>query len=306
MKRAALILATCAITAPALAQQAADPHAGHDMSQMDHSQMDHSQMDMSQMDHSQHMQHMAPATGNAAPPPVDPTYMGDQFNDPARMAAARAALLKGMGEKLSLVKVEQLEWRNHKGRDGYAWDAKAWYGGDIDKILLRSEGDGARGESLEKGEIQGLWSHAVNHLYNVELGVRQDFAAGPKPTYAVIGLQGDAPYWVELESALYVSHKGDIHARVKAAHDMRITQELLLQPAVEVNAALQDVPERHIGRGLEDIELGLRLRYEIVREFAPYIGLHYERKLGRTADFARADGESVGQTSLTIGVSFWF
>lgn len=222
------------------------------------------------------------------------------------MAAARDALFKGMGGPQLIVRMEQLEWRTREGRDGYGWEAKATYGGDIDKFLLRTEGEGTRGASLDAGEIQSLWSHALNHLYNMEMGVRQDFGAGPKPTYAVAGLQGVAPYWVELEAALYLSHKGDVEARLKAAHDMRLTQKILLQPEIEVNLAAQNIPERQIGHGLSDISAGLRLRYEVVKEFAPYVGLLYERKLGRTADYARADGESADATQWVMGLTFWF
>ena len=124
--------------------------------------------------------------------------------------------------------------------------------------------------------------------------------------FATIGFEGLAPYWFEVEGALFLSNKGDVLARTEGYYDQRITQRLILQPRVELNLSAQDVPENHFGSGLTNAELGLRLRYEIKREFAPYIGVCYDRKTGNTARFARAAGERASATSLVLGVRTWF
>jgi len=122
----------------------------------------------------------------------------------------------------------------------------------------------------------------------------------------VVGIEGLAPYWFELDAQAFLSNKGDAHLRIEGSYDQRITQRLILQPAAEVNLAAQDVPELGIGSGVSDIELGLRLRYEIAREFAPYVGVNWERKLGGSADYARAAGDGASATSLVMGIRFWF
>lgn len=331
MKR--LLLAGAALIAtPALAQEAQDPHAGHDMSQMQ-GQMDHSGHDMgamegmdhsmhqqsapdapaeaAPMDHSAHAGHTMPAVsdsevGNAAPPPVPTDHPADAYWDKQRMAQARADLSKEgrfFGNALIL---DRLEYRPRNGKDGYAWQAMGWIGGDIDRLAVETEGDGAFGEPLETGEVRGAWRHALDPWWNFELGVRQDFGSGPDRTYGVIGIEGLAPYWFEVGAHAFVSNKGDVHFRLEAEHDMRLTQRLILQPSVEIDASAQDVPELGIGAGFEKIELGARLRYEFAREFAPYVGVHWERKLGETARLARLDGENPSQVSAVVGLRMWF
>lgn len=349
MKR--LLLAGAALIAtPALAQEAQDPHAGHDMSQMQ-GQMDHSGHDMgamdgqaakepamqgmdhsmhqqpapdtpaaapadapadtAPMDHSAHMGHAMPTVtdsevGNAPPPPVPTDHPADGFWDKQRMAQARADLSKEgrfFGNALIL---DRLEYRPRNGKDGYAWQAMGWIGGDIDRLAVETEGEGAFGEPLETGEVRAAWRHALDPWWNFELGARQDFGAGPDRTYGVIGFEGLAPYWFEVGAHAFVSNKGDVHFRLEAEHDMRLTQRLILQPSIEIDAAAQDVPELGIGAGLEKVELGARVRYEFAREFAPYVGVHWERKLGETARWARLEGESPSQVSAVVGLRMWF
>lgn len=340
MKR--LLLAGAALIAtPSLAQEAQDPHAGHDMSQMQG--MDHSGHDMNAMndqpadgaamqgmdhsmhqqtapdapqagtpmDHSAHMGHTMPTVsdsevGNAPPPPVPTDHPADAFWDKQRMAQARADLSKEgrfFGNALIL---DRFEYRPRNGTDGYAWQAMGWIGGDIDRLAVETEGEGGFGEPLETGEVRAAWRRALDPWWNFELGVRQDFGAGPDRTYGVVGFEGLAPYWFEVGAHAFVSNKGDVHFRLEAEHDMRLTQRLILQPSIEIDASAQDVPELGIGAGIEKIELGTRLRYEFAREFAPYVGVHWERKLGETARLARAEGESPSQVSAVVGVRMWF
>jgi copper resistance protein B len=198
------------------------------------------------------------------------------------------------------------EFQVRDGRDGYRWETEAWFGGDIDRLVVKSEGAGDFGESVDHAEVQALYGRALDPYWNLEAGIRQDLGPGRRATYAALGLEGMAPYWLRLEGTLFLSTKGDLLARVEAAYDQRITQDLVLQPRAEANLAAQDVVGDGIGAGLSELELGLRLRYERVREFAPYLGVSWDRKLGRTADYARARGEATGGGSFVAGIRAWF
>lgn len=244
--------------------------------------------------------------GNAPPPPVPTDHPADAFWDRQRMAKARAALDKEGAFFGNALIADRLEYRPRNGKDGYAWQVMGWVGGDIDRLSFETEGEGAFGEPLETGEVRAAWRHAIDPWWNFELGARQDFGEGPDRTYGVIGFEGLAPYWFEVGAHAFVSNKGDVHFRLEAEHDMRLSQRLILQPSLEIDAAAQDVPELGIGAGFEKIELGARMRYEFAREFAPYVGVHWERKLGETARLARADGEQAGQVSAVVGLRMWF
>ncbi|PNQ04676.1 copper resistance protein B [Sphingobium sp. SA916] len=298
---AALLLASAAL--PAWAQ--------------DHGGMDHGAMQ--QEDHSAHQPpagdahagHGQPAPDGGAPegvaPPMPSDHASEAFYNPAEMARARAAMLKESGGMtFSRLMLDRLEYRMGRGADGYHWEGEGWIGGDIDRFAFKTEGEGEFGGPLESAEVQALYSRAIDPWFNLEAGVRHDIRPDPQRTYAVVGIEGLAPYWFEVGAQAFLSDKGDAHLRLEGSYDQRITQRLILQPAVEINLAAQDVPELGIGSGLSDIELGLRLRYEFAREFAPYVGVNWERKLGDTARFTRLDGERAATTSLVMGVRFWF
>ncbi len=341
MKRLPILLAAATmLTTPALAQHAghhmpghtmpapqaaADPHAGHSMpavspAEPTASSDPHAGHDMGQPSgqgadpHAAH--HMGdPATATppppkAPPPPgalTGPAHAADLVFGPAKMAAARAQLREEHGAiETSKLLVDQLEVRVRNGRDGYAWDGSAWYGGDIDKLWLKSEGEGEFGGRVEQAEVQALWSHAIDPWFDLQAGIRYDVRPDPERAYLVLGVQGLAPYWFEIDAAAFLSDEGDLTARFEAEYDLRLTQRLILQPRVEFDLAAQDVPEIGIGSGLSTAELGARLRYEIRPEFAPYVGVEYERAFGRTADFRRAEGEEAGGWSLLVGLRTWF
>ncbi len=154
--------------------------------------------------------------------------------------------------------------------------------------------------------MQVLYSRFIAPFWDLQAGVRYDFRPNPSRSFAVLGVEGLAPYWFEFEAAGFISDDGDVSARVEAEYEILFTQRLIAQPLLEVNLAAQDVEELGIGSGFTDIELGLRLRYEIRREFAPYIGLAWTRRLGNTADFARDEGEDVGDLAVVAGVRLWF
>ena len=246
-----------------------------------------------------------------APPPAaafsGPKHAADAFYGEAASARAREQLRDEHGNIVTTkVLIDQLEIGMRNGRDGYAWDAQGWYGGDINKLWIKSEGEGSFGESPEQAEIQALYSRAINPWFNLQGGVRYDLQPNPERAHLVLGIQGLAPYWFEVDGALFLSNKGDLTARFEAEYDQRITQKLILQPRAELNLAAQNVPELGIGAGLSTAEAGLRLRYEIVPEFAPYIGVEYERAFGRTRRFLREEGDKAGGWSLLTGVRMWF
>lgn len=245
--------------------------------------------------------------GRDAPPPPPTDHAADAVYGAAAMAASRAAVHRehgGMAMHMVLFNLAEAQVRD--GRDGYRWDAEGWWGGDINRFVVKSEGEGRFGRPAEDAEVQALYSRAVGPYFDLQGGVRQDVAAGPKRTYAAIGVEGLAPYMFETEASLFLSDKGDLLARAEAWYDQRITQRLIAQPRVELNFAGQNVPEQRIGRGLSTAELGLRLRYEIAREFAPYVGVSWDRKIGDTARYAREDGEGRGGAAAVFGVRAWF
>jgi copper resistance protein B len=291
---------------------AADPHAGHDMPGM---MRDGAPAPSAADPHTGHDAGAETSTdgalgtalpaGDAAPPPIPTDFYADRSFSPAEMARARDAERRAHGGGVfSQVIVDIAEYRATRDGGSYAWDAEAWFGGDINRLTLKSEGEGQFRNDLESAEVQALYSRALDPYWNLQVGVRYDFE--PSRAYAAVGFEGLAPYWFELEGALFLSDRGDLLARLGGYHDLRLTQRLILQPRAEINFAAQDVPRDAIGSGVSDVEIGLRLRYEIAREFAPYVGVSWERKLGDTARFARANGDDVGGAHFVTGIRFWF
>ena len=222
------------------------------------------------------------------------------------MARSRSLLPYELGDtRYTWFLADRAEYQVREGRNGYLWDVQGYWGTDTDKLWFKSEGEGSFGEDIESAEVQALYSRAIGPWFDLQAGIRQDFAPRDR-TYAVLGVQGLAPYKFEVDAAVFLSDQGDVTARIEGEIDQRITQRLILQPRAEVNLAAQDVPELGIGAGIDNVEAGLRLRYEITREFSPYIGLAQEWRLGGSADFARAANEDASTTSLVAGVRFWF
>lgn len=255
-------------------------------------------------DHSAHR----PAAEADAPPRAleGPLHAADAIWGEEAMAAARAENARMHGSmQTGVVMVERLEARLGEGHDGWLWDAQAWYGGDIDKVWFKTEGEGELSGPVEDAEVQLLWSHAIGPFWGLQAGARLDLEPETR-SHLALGVQGLAPYMFHVDVAAFLSDRGDLTARVEAEYDQKLTQRLILQPRIEFELAAQDIPERAIGAGLAKLEPELRLRYEIRREFAPYIGVEYEAKLGQTADLARAAGEDPDALKLLIGVRAWF
>ena len=245
--------------------------------------------------------------GDAPAPPAPADHYADRFFPAPDMARSRRDMMREQGGRpLGTVLFNLAEYQARSGRDGYRWDGEGWFGGDINRFTLKTEGEGTIREGIDGAEVQALYSRAVGPYFNLQAGVRHDFKPSPTRTYATIGFEGLAPYMFEVEGAAFVSPQGDVLGRLEGYYDQRITQRLILQPRVEINLSAQDMPRQRIGAGLTDAELGLRLRYEITRRFAPYVGVSYEAKTGRTADYARADGQKPRSTSLVAGIRFGF
>jgi copper resistance protein B len=206
---------------------------------------------------------------------------------------------------LGMLLVDQLE--AFHGHDGYgqAWELQGGYGGDANKLWLRSEGERSGGR-LEDGDVEALWSHAVAPYWDSTLGVRHDFGEGPSRDWLAAGVQGLAPYWFDVEATLYLGTAGRRAARLRASYDLRFTQRLILQPELEANLYGRRDPARGLGPGLTDVQFGLRLRYEVRREFAPYVGVRFVQRLGHTADLARAAGRPAFDRQFVAGLRFWF
>ena len=200
---------------------------------------------------------------------------------------------------------DQLEWQMGGGTSGLSWDTKAWIGTDLNRVWLRSEGESADG-TLEDAEAHALYGRSFARWWDLVVGVRHDVRPGPSQTWAAIGIQGLAPQWFEVEATLYVGASAATLARFEAEYELLLTNRLMLQPLVEVNLFGKSMPERGIGAGLSTVEAGLRLRYEIRRELAPYVGLMWQRKFFGTADFARTAGDGIGGWRAATGLRLWF
>jgi copper resistance protein B len=279
----AIGLATQAHAQHAHGASVEDPHAGH-------------HMDMP-------METPARPGPASTPPPVPTDFDADRYFPKAAMDTARAQLAHEHGHAAwSSVRIEKLEYRPGSP-NGYAWEGEASVGGDIDRLVVKSRGEGDR--RLERGEADLLWRRAMSPWFDLEAGARQDLQRGGR-THAVLGVEGLTPYEFEIDAALFLSARGELTARAEVAHDYRLTQRLILEPRVEADFAAQTTASQRTGSGLSRIELGLRLRYAISPAVAPYVGVEHERATGRTARLTRTAGEDPRGTRLVVGLRAGF
>jgi copper resistance protein B len=201
---------------------------------------------------------------------------------------------------------DRLEYQTAEGDEKLLWDVQAWAGSDDNKLWLKSEGTWLIDpEEFEEAETELFYSRNVARFWDLQIGIRHDFKPDPDRTFAALGVEGMAPYWFEVEATAYLSEDGDISAGFEAEYDLLLSQRLILQPRFETRVALQEVEKYGVGQGINDIELGARLRYEIRRKFAPYIGISWSRKLGETADLAQDEGEDTSVISFVAGLRVW-
>jgi copper resistance protein B len=200
------------------------------------------------------------------------------------------------------VLIERLEWR---AAASASWQAQAWYGGDYDKLWIKTEGSRTHG-STEDARVELLWDRIVSPWWNLQAGLREDLGDGPARTWAALGVAGLAPGLFDVEATLYAGDAGRSAARFKVEYNLLLAQRLVLQPEIEANLYGRADPERGLGSGLASAEAALRLRYEIRREFAPYVGLAWARRFSGSADLARAAGLRAEELRFVAGVRVWF
>jgi copper resistance protein B len=186
----------------------------------------------------------------------------------------------------------------------WSWDFNGWVGGDIDRVWMRSEGTGKHGD-LEEAEAQLYYGRNFATFWDALVGIKQDFSPAARTSLAA-SIVGLAPYFFETEASLFLSTKGEASLRFKQSFDVLITQRLIAEPYVEVNVFAREVPDLNVGAGFSGVEAGLQLRYEIRRQFAPYVDLVWGRKLGETFDLARAAGNDPEETTVRLGIRSWF
>ena len=261
------------------AAPASDPHAGHDMGGMDHGSMQGGSPPPDARDPHAY-------SGGYDFGPIHPPHMGDMHN------------FYG----LLVDRFERVRTRENSSTE---YDLQAWYGRDYDRAVLKAEGEIDDGEHHELS-TELLWSHAVAAYWNTQLGVRHDGGIEPSRTWLAFGVQGLAPYWFEVDITGYVGEHGRTALNVEAEYELLLTQKLVLQPRIEANTHGKRDTGRELGSGLSDLTAGVRLRYEIRREFAPYIGIERAGKFGGTADFVRAEGKPAKETRVVAGLRFWF
>ena len=293
--RLVLALTTGAVAATAQAQQGMDHSAhGPPAGAAQHSPMQHDGMDHGSMTH-------PPVTAPSPAASVPP------LSDADRAAAfpdlPPHAMHQGGSNFLFLA--DQLEWQDADEGSALAWDISGWYGGDIDRLAFRSEGERTDGHT-EEAELQLLWSHAIGPWWETVAGVRQDFKPGSPQTWAAFGVQGMPLFGLETEATAFLGEGGQSALRLEAEYDILLSQRWVLQPTAELNLHGRNDEARGVGSGLSDAGFGLRLRYEINRQFAPYIGVTWNRAYGNTADLLRDEDEDVSDTRLVAGIRFWF
>ena len=251
-------------------------------------------------DHSAHQQ-PKPATDQAPNEPIPALTDADR-------AAAFPPALSGHAvhdkELHYFVLFDQLEWEGGSN-GGPGWDNTSWFGGDRNRLWLRSEGESHDGR-VESAFVDVLWGRPIARWWDFVAGVRQDFRPGPAQTWVGGGVQGLAPYFFDIEATGYVGAEGRTLFRLEADYELLLTNRLILQPTIEAELHGKSDPERGVGAGLSTLETGLRVRYEIRREFAPFVGVTWTHSFFGTADMARAAGEDVSSARLAVGVRTWF
>ena len=268
----------------------------------------------------QHDQHRRDQATPDAPTPAGQTidqHAGHEQNEPETPIppitdADRAAAFPDvephtMGDNAvhTFVLLDQLEWQGDQSSGGLSWDATGWVGGDRNRLWFRSEGHGEDGH-LGDAEAQLFYGRSVARWWDVVVGVRQDIQPGPAQTWAAFGVQGLAPYWFKVEATGYASDGGQTAVRLEAEYGLLLTNRLVLRPLAELNLYGKRNVERGIGAGLSSTDIGLRMRYEVRREVAPYIGVTWNHTFGETRDLAEASGDAVSRVRFVAGLRLWY
>ena len=278
---------------------AEDPHAGHAMPESA------PPVDHAAMGHGEHGDATSSPDGfprgfpREPIPPVTPADRIAAFPDVAGHAVHDKAVH-------AYWLVDRLEaWEADEGGTAVGWDGLAWIGTDLDRVWLRSEGEHMDG-AVEAADIEVLYGRAIAPWWDLLAGVRHDFGEAPSQTFAALGVMGLAPYKFEVSATAYLGQSGQSAARLEAEYETLLTNRLILQWVAEAEFHGRDDPRRGIGSGLGTVEAGARLRYEIRRDFAPYVGIAWERAFGGTADLRRDAFHDIRDTRVVVGVRTWF
>jgi copper resistance protein B len=199
---------------------------------------------------------------------------------------------------------DQLEGRFGKDTS-FRWEGEGWAGDDTNRVVLKSQGE-VTGNRLGDGDQELLYARPISTYFNLQSGLRYDLDSGPGRGWAALGIEGLAPQFFHVSATGYLRDQGHFAAKLEGSYDLLLTQTLILQPRMELNFYFKNDPARQLGSGLTDLDMGLRLRYEITRKFAPYVGVTYEDKFGKTADLTRLAGEGPSALRFSVGVRTWF
>jgi copper resistance protein B len=204
------------------------------------------------------------------------------------------------------VLIERLEWAHGRDANTTSYDGQAWFGSTYNKAVLKAEGDVQNGR-VEEARTELLWGHAIATYWDTQVGVRNDAGSGrPARNWAAFGVQGLAPYWFNVQATAYVGNSGRTALRLSTEYELLLTQRLIMQPRIEANFYGKNDPALEIGSGLSNGSVGVRLRYEFSRQFAPYIGVERYQTFGNTANLIKADGGRSGETRFVAGLRVWF
>lgn len=291
------------LTSVASAWAQSDPHAGHTVPTVTEpspqavAPVDHSTM--AGMDHSAHNASVKPDDSELR----DPNAYSDgySFSDYTQFPMRH----EGHDSLFAFLRADRLEALRQNGNWTEAYDLQLSYGGNFDRAVLKAAGN-IEDKKIADSSNELLWSHGIATFWNAQLGLRHDEGMGPSRNWAAVGVQGLSPYWFEVDATLYLDPNGRTALNVESEYELRLTQKAILQPRVEVDIYGKDDAARGIGAGIANAALGLRLRYEIRREFAPYIGVERESQFGKTATFARDAGEKTNETRWLVGLRLWY
>ncbi|TAK99125.1 MAG: copper resistance protein B [Rhodospirillaceae bacterium] len=202
--------------------------------------------------------------------------------------------------------LDQFEARVASGNTSLRWQGEAWLGNDDYRIRLKSEGERTTSGVVTDGQQEIYYARPVSPFFDIQIGARYDLDSLRGRGWGAFGIEGLAPYFIHVAATAYVGGGGHAAAKFEGYYDLLITQRLILQPQVELNLYTNNDPARRIGAGFSDMDAGLRLRYEISRKFAPYVGMSYTHKFGQTGRYAVAAGEDRGSLRFTTGIRVWF
>ena len=243
---------------------------------------------------------------NAAVVPVGAQMATSQHPDssPSSMPGMDSSDMRS--RMFSYIRLDQFEGRTGSSGSQLRWDGEGWFGNDMNKLWIKSEGFSKNG-TVSDGNHEAFYDRPIPRLryFDAQAGVRTDLDSGPHRAWAAFGVEGLAPYFFEVAPTLYVRNGGNVAGRITASTDLLLTQKWILQPQAELNLYSKDDAARQIGSGFSDLDTGIRLRYEINHKFAPYVGFAYNRKFGNTASYVRQDGQTTSNGQFVFGIRVW-